>query len=180
MTMTRLLYASDFHGSNAFFRKFLAAALQYQAQVLIVGGDVTGKAMLPIVRLPQGRYLAHLFGRREEPSSPAELEKLRQTISNVGFYPVVLEPEEAAALEQDAYQMGILFERMMGDRVREWLTLAEEKLAPKGIRLFFMPGNDDLISIDPIIETFPGVANPDGRRLWLDDVLELTGVDTTI
>jgi Icc-related predicted phosphoesterase len=55
MALTRLLYASDFHGSDAFFRKFLNAALQYQANVLIVGGDVTGKAMIPIIHQGSGR-----------------------------------------------------------------------------------------------------------------------------
>jgi Icc-related predicted phosphoesterase len=176
MGMTRVLYASDFHGSEAFFRKFLAAALQYKAQALIVGGDVTGKAMLPIVHKGGGRYEGFLFNRREQPSSPAELEKLKQTISNVGFYPLVLEQDEAEALEADEAKMSALFERAMCDRVRQWLTLADEKLAPQGIKLYFMPGNDDLLSIDKVIEEFPSVANPDCRRVWIDDDHELVGL----
>ena len=176
MAMTRLLYASDFHGSNACFRKFLGAALQYKASVLMVGGDVTGKAMIPIVHQGQGRYQAHLFGRSEEPTTAADLERLRLTISNVGFYPVVLEPEEAKALEDDPARMGSLFERLMCERVSEWLALAEEKLSPAGARLFFMPGNDDLYSIDRVIGEFSEVRNPDGRRLWLDDDHEVVGM----
>ena len=176
MAMTRILYASDFHGSNACFRKFLGAALQYQATVLMVGGDVTGKAMIPIVHQGQGRYQAHLFGRSEEPTTAADLERLRLTISNVGFYPVVLEPEEAKALEDDPARMGSLFERLMCERVSEWLALAEEKLSPAGARLFFMPGNDDLYSIDRVIGEFSEVRNPDGRRLWLDDDHEVVGM----
>src|SRR3989304_9636467 len=69
MGMTRLLYASDFDGAEAFFRKFLGAALQYQAKALIVGGDVTGKAMIPILHKGGGRYEAYLFGRKESPAS---------------------------------------------------------------------------------------------------------------
>jgi Icc-related predicted phosphoesterase len=176
MGMTRVLYATDFHGSEAFFRKFLAAALQYKAQVLIVGGDVTGKAMIPVVHQGGGRYEGFLFNRREQPSTPAELEKLKQTISNVGFYPLVLEQDEAAALESDPAAMSAVFERAMCERVRQWLTLAEEKLSPHGIRLYFMPGNDDLYSIDAVIDEFPNIANPDGRRLWIDDDHELVGL----
>ena len=174
--MTRVLYATDFHGSEAFFRKFLAAALQYKAQALIVGGDVTGKAMIPVVHQGGGRYEGFLFNRREHPSTPAELEKLKQTISNVGFYPLVLEQDEAAALETDRAAMSAVFERAMCDRVRQWLTLAEEKLTPHGIRLYFMPGNDDLYSIDAVIDEFPNFANPDGRHVWIDDDHELVGL----
>jgi len=176
MGMTRVLYASDFHGSEAFFRKFLAAALQYKAQALIVGGDVTGKAMLPIVHKGGGRYEGFLFNRREQPSSPAELEKLKQTISNVGFYPLVLEQDEADALEADRAKMSALFENAMCDRVRQWLTLADEKLTPHGIKLYFMPGNDDLLSIDTAIAEFPSIANPDRKRFWIDDDHELVGL----
>ena len=176
MGVTRVLYATDFHGSEAFFRKFLAAALQYKAQVLIVGGDVTGKAMVPVVHKGGGRYEGFLFNRREQPSTPAELEKLKQTISNVGFYPLVLEQDEADALEADAGRMSAVFERAMCDRIRSWLALADEKLTPQGIRLYFMPGNDDLYSIDAVIDEFPSVANPDGRRLWIDEDHELIGV----
>jgi len=176
MAMTRILYASDFHGSDAFYRKFLNAALQYQANVLIVGGDVTGKAMIPIIHKGHGRFLGYLFGRKEEASSALELEKLKQTISNVGFYPIVLEPEEAEQLEQDPDRMGKRFEREMVDRVRAWLALYEEKLPAQQIPLYFMPGNDDLRSIDLAIDEFEHVHNPDGERFWIDENHELVGM----
>ena len=176
MGMTRLLYASDFHGSEAFFRKFLGAALQYKAEVLIVGGDVTGKAMIPVIHQGDGRYEAHLFGRNESPATPAELEKLKQTITNVGFYPLVLERPEAEALEADQGRMARRFEQEMIARVRAWMTLAEEKLGPKGIHLYFMPGNDDIFAIDAAIEGYEHIHNPDGRRFWIDDDHELVGV----
>ncbi|MCL4561315.1 MAG: metallophosphoesterase [Chloroflexi bacterium] len=174
--MTRLLYASDFHGSEAFFRKFISAAFQYQANVLIVGGDVTGKAMIPIVHQGKGRFIGYLFGRKEEPDSPEALERLKRTINNVGFYPIVLEPDEARDLENNPDKMGKRFEQEMCRRVREWLTLAEEKLRPRKISLFFMPGNDDLASIDKVIDEFEYVHNPDGKRFWIDDDHELVGL----
>lgn len=175
MAMTRLLYASDFHGSDAFFRKYLAAALQYQANVLIVGGDVTGKAMIPVIHA-DGKYTGYLFGRKEEACNAQELDKLKQTISNVGFYPIVLEPDEAAELENDPNKMGKRFEMEMIERVRAWLTLAGEKLTPKKIQLFFMPGNDDLYSIDKTIDEFDFVHNPDGKCFQVDDDHEIVGI----
>jgi hypothetical protein len=176
MGMTRILYGTDFHGSNAFFRKYLAAALQYKANVLIVGGDVTGKAMIPIIHQGGGRYEGFLFNRKESPSTPGELDKLKQTISNVGFYPIVLERDEADELERSPDRMSAIFEQQMALRVREWLTLASEKLTPQRITLYFMPGNDDLFSIDDVIAEFPDIHNPDRKRFMIDENHELVGL----
>jgi hypothetical protein len=176
--ITRILYASDFHGSEAFFRKFLSAAIQYEANVLITGGDLTGKAMIPVIHQGGGKYQGYLFGRKEEPSTPDELQKFTQTISNVGFYPIVLEQDEAAELEGDSQKMGTRFEQEMCQRIRDWLTLYREKLTPRGVPLYLLPGNDDLFSIDNVIAEFEdaGVYNPDGKRYWLDEHHELVGM----
>lgn len=176
--VTRILYASDFHGSEAFFRKFLSAALQYKADVLVTGGDLTGKAMIPVIHQGSGRYIGHLFGRKEEPSTPQELENFLQTINNVGFYPIVLEPDEADELEADSAKMSHRFEHEMHVRIRQWLTLFTEKVAPQGVYLYFLPGNDDLDSIDEVIAEFESanVRNPDGKRFWIDDHHELVGL----
>jgi Icc-related predicted phosphoesterase len=176
--MFRILYCSDLHGSEASFRKFLSAAMQYKADVMIVGGDITGKAMVPIVHQGDSKYVGHLFGRTEEPANPADLEKFKSTVRNVGFYPIVLEPGEAEELENDAQKMTGRFEHEMCERVREWLTLYVQEVAPKGIPLYFMPGNDDLYSIDEVIAEFEGagVHNPDGRRLWLNEDHEIVGI----
>ncbi len=171
----RILYGSDFHGSELVFRKFLAAAYQYKANILIVGGDVTGKAMIPVVHQGNGVYVGYLFGRKEEASTPEELEKVKRTISNVGFYPIVLEKEEAEALENDRQKLDARFEDEMRKRVHEWMILAEEKLTPQNIHLYFMPGNDDLASIDAEIEGFEHVHNPDMRRFLIEGDYELYG-----
>jgi uncharacterized protein len=176
--ITRILYASDFHGSEAFFRKFLSAALQYKANVLVTGGDLTGKAMIPIINQGSGRYEGYLFGRKEQPSSLDELEQLKQTISNVGFYPIVLEPDEAAELEADSVKMGKRFEQEMCQRIRDWCELFVEKIGPQGTDLYLLPGNDDLFSIDDVIAEFDGshIHNPDGRKYWIDQYHEIVGM----
>jgi Icc-related predicted phosphoesterase len=174
--VTRILFASDLHGSNAFFRKLMSAALQYQANIIIVGGDVTGKAMIPIIHQGKGRYEGYLFNVKEEPSTPEELERFKQRISNVGFYPIVLEKDEAEDLEAHPDKMARRFEQEMVVRVREWLTEYEEKLVPKGITLYFMPGNDDPYVIDSVIAEFQHVRNPDGQVFWLDEHHEFAGI----
>lgn len=174
--MIRILYGSDFHGSEAAFRKFISAAFQYQANALIVGGDVTGKAMIPIIHQNDGKYVGYLFGRREEATTSDELEKIKKVISNVGFYPIILQSDEAEELEADKEKMAKRFESEMAKRVHEWLQLAQEKLAPHNIEFYFMPGNDDLYSIDRVIEQYPYVRNPDMRRFLLRDEYEIVGL----
>jgi Icc-related predicted phosphoesterase len=176
MKLTRILYASDLHGSDIFYRKILASATQYQANAIVIGGDVTGKAMIPVIHQSDGKYVGYIFGRKEEADSSEGLTKLKQNISNVGFYPIVLEPDEAAHLENNPAEMGKRFEQEMCTRVREWLSLFEEKLASKNIILYFLPGNDDLFSIDEIIEQYPHVRNPDMKKHWLDEDHEIVGL----
>ena len=176
MSMTRLLYGSDFHGSDAVFRKFLASGIQYKANALMVGGDVTGKAMIPVIHQGGGRYEAELFGEAKKAATPDALEGLRKSISQVGFYPIVLEKDEAEELEGDSAKMGARFEHEMCQRVREWMQLAEEKLTPLKMTLYFMAGNDDLESIDRVIEEFKTIRNPDMRRLELEGGYEVVGL----
>jgi Icc-related predicted phosphoesterase len=173
--LTRILYGSDFHGSEAVFRKFLSASLQYKADVLVVGGDVTGKAMVPVVNQGNDTYVGYLFGRREEANTPDELEKLKKTISAVGFYPIVLDKDEEEELESDKAKMSARFEQEMNQRVREWMILAEETLVPQKKQLYFMPGNDDFYSIDAVIDEFEHVHNPDMKRFVLPGDYELYG-----
>jgi Icc-related predicted phosphoesterase len=173
--ISRILFGSDFHGSDVVFRKFISAAFQYQAKTLIVGGDITGKAMVPVTHQGNGHYVGYIFGRREEARTPEELEKVKAIISNVGFYPIVLEQDEAQELENDPAKMNRRFEEEMAQRVRQWMQLAEEKLVPAGIQLYFMPGNDDLHSMDEVIAAFEHIYNPDMRRFVIEGDYELLG-----
>jgi len=175
MKMTRILYGSDFHGSDIVFRKFISSGLHYKANALIVGGDVTGKAMVPVIHQGGGHYLANLFGRDLTASNPDEIEKVKKAISNVGFYPILLEKDEAEELESDPVKMSTRFEREMNERIREWMILVEETLVPKNISMYFMPGNDDLASIDETLAEFKHVHNPDMQHFELEGGYELVG-----
>jgi uncharacterized protein len=174
--MTRILYGSDFHGSEAVFRKFIASGFQYKADVLMVGGDVTGKAMIPVIHQGQGRYVGSWFGKEAAATDPAGLDKIKKDISAVGFYPIVLEKDEATELENNHEKMGGRFEKEMCQRVREWMTLAEEKLKPAAKILYFMAGNDDLASIDEVTAEFSSIRNPDMAHSEIEGGYEVVGL----
>src|SRR5512140_1240324 len=176
MKMTRILYGSDFHGADAVFRKFLGSALQYKVNALMVGGDVTGKAMVPVIHHGGGKYAGYLFGENKTAATPDELEALKKSIANVGFYPIVLEQDEAQELESDPAKMGARFEQEMCNRVRAWMKLAEEKLVPQHMTMYFMPGNDDLYSIDKVIGEFEHIHNPDMQCLEMEGGYNVVGL----
>ena len=66
----RVYYASDVHGSDVLWRKFLNAAKHYGCSHLIMGGDLMGKAIVPIVQ-SNGSYTAGA-GRRARARHPSE------------------------------------------------------------------------------------------------------------
>jgi uncharacterized protein len=173
--ITRVLFGSDFHGSDIVYRKFLAAAFQYNAEILIVGGDVTGKAMVPVVNEGNGKYNSTLFGKETISTTADELEKVKKDISNVGFYPIVIDQDQATELENSPDKMAARFEHEMCQRVRDWMKLADEKLTPSKKTMYFMAGNDDLDSIDAAVAEFENIHNPDMARFEIDGGYEIVG-----
>ena len=61
----KIFYVTDIHGSEICWRKFLNAGPFYGADVVIVGGDVTGKAMVPIVEHADGTWEATFQDHRD-------------------------------------------------------------------------------------------------------------------
>ncbi len=146
-------YASDVHGSDVLWRKFINAGKFYGADVLVMGGDLTGKAVVPITRSPDGLRVPELIGDRV--ADEAELETLQMRVRDRGFYPYVTTEEEIAAAQGDERLIGELFSRAMADSVRRWLTLAQERLAGTSIRLYVMLGNDDEPALAEVLAESP-------------------------
>ena len=146
-------YASDVHGADRLWRKFINAGKFYGADVLVMGGDITGKAVVPIIRSNGSLRVPELIGDRVAPAE--ELESLETQIRNRGFYPYVTTEEELAATRGDEQAVADLFSRAMAQSVRAWLELAEERLAGTGIRLFMMLGNDDEPALQEVLAESP-------------------------
>jgi Icc-related predicted phosphoesterase len=148
----RLYYASDIHGSERLWRKFLNAAKSYEAPVIVMGGDVTGKAIVPLVQRPEG-YEMELFGRRELLVDEAQLKDAEVRIGANGMYPHRMEPEEVAAVQaMSVPEREEWFAEVMMQTFERWLDLADERLQGTDVRCFLMPGNDDPVAVDEAIE----------------------------
>lgn len=164
----RIYYAGDIHGSERCWRKFLNAAKFYRADVIILGGDLTGKALVPIVERSTGEWVAHVLGRNEIVRGEEGLAELEQRVRFNGFYPYRCSEEEYRRLDADEGFRGSVLTAVMKGELARWMALADEKLAHTNVRCLVMPGNDDEFEIDPVIESAARVENPDGRIVRVD------------
>jgi uncharacterized protein len=140
---TRVFFATDVHGSERCFRKFLNAAASYDADALILGGDVTGKLIVPIVQIGESSWYADVFDERVEADSRPALEDLQKRIRMMGRYDVIVSPDGERELAASQAAVEQAFTRVTHDSLRRWTELAEERLAGPGIPVFMMLGNDD-------------------------------------
>lgn len=150
-TITRIYYAGDIHGSRVCWKKFINAAAHYPADVLVMGGDLTGKALIPIVREGNGSYSARVLGEQRVARSAEELDHLQQAISTNGMYPLIVDPDEAERLSADAGCREEAFERALLGELELWIEFADERLAGSETRAYVIPGNDDPWSIDSVL-----------------------------
>jgi uncharacterized protein len=160
---TRLFFATDIHGSETCWRKFLNSGKHYEAKILILGGDMTGKALVPIVERGAGRWYATLLENRYDFESEDEVEEFEQSVQRRGYYPFRTAPDEMAELESDEKLRDELFHEKMLGTVERWMRRADEKLAGTGVECFVSPGNDDQFEVDEIVSNARHVHLAEGR-----------------
>jgi uncharacterized protein len=156
----RLFFATDLHGSEVCFRKFLAAARVYEPDVLILGGDFAGKGLVPVVR--QGESWSARVDGQPVTVPLADYDKLKADITRRGFYAAPLEAGELARLNDDPALIEELFRTQIRDQVGRWCDLVSERLDPR-IRCIITPGNDDPVEADEILAASDRVEFPSFR-----------------
>lgn len=172
----RIFFATDIHGSERCFRKFLAAAKAYEADALILGGDIAGKGLVPI-REQNGSLTATVRG--DSVTVPRDEEaRLRAEINRLGFYSVIAGDDEVRRIETDHEHREAVFRDAIKKQVRAWCELAAERL-PDTVRCVITPGNDDPREIDEVLRTAPKVDSPEGELFELGPVLLASCGDVT-
>ncbi|HLE13967.1 MAG TPA: hypothetical protein VI776_04395 [Anaerolineales bacterium] len=150
-TLTRLFYATDLHGSERTYRKFINAGKFYNANVLVMGGDITGKLLIPIIKEQSGHYRASLQGTTQHLETEEELKTLTDRIGLLGFYSQIMDEDEFRSLQGDPQAVDLLFHDRARQRLEAWVDLAETRLAGTGIKCYVTGGNDDDPSVlEPI------------------------------
>ncbi len=161
--VTRLFYAGDIHGSRVCWKKFVNAAAHYPADALVMGGDLTGKALVPIVREGDGSYSARVIGEQRSATTAAELDEMQRAISTGGMYPLIVDQEEARRLAECSPRREAAFEQALLDELRLWVRFADERLAGSESCAYVIPGNDDPWSVDEVLASGEKVVACDER-----------------
>jgi Icc-related predicted phosphoesterase len=173
MSTTRIFFTSDVHGSDVCFLKFINAAKFYQANILILGGDITGKMIVPLVQQPDGTYLTEFLGTRQTLKTQLEREAVEKNIRNSGYYPYITTPDEVEKLQSDKKHLDELFSTVMADGVKRWVSIAEERLKDTKVKCYISPGNDDRFDIDDVLKSSSVVLYPEDEVVWIDDHHEM-------
>ncbi len=166
---TRVFFATDIHGSETCWKKFLNAGKHYEAKAIILGGDMTGKALVPIVEEGAGRWHATLLENRRTFETEDEVKEFENSVRQRGYYPFRTTPDEMSELESDENLREELFHKEMLGTVERWMKMADEKLEGTGIECFVSPGNDDQFEVDEIISAAKRVRLAEGRVIEFGD-----------
>jgi len=136
----------------------------YRADLVIVGGDITGKAMIPVISKGDGTFEAYFLGEKVSVSSQERLNSLKERIRAIGFYPYVTDEKGAQELRDNPKAVEMVFEELVKESLKSWVEMAERFLKDYvETRFLVMPGNDDPYVVDEILSTSKCLVNPDGK-----------------
>ncbi len=169
---TRVFFATDLHGSEIVFRKFLNAVSVYEADIAIMGGDLTGKRLVPVVETPDG-FASTVLGRREVARSEADVDALMRRIKDLGQYPLRVTEAEYHRMEEEPGEVDARFERACQQQVGEWMARAADRLEPLGVPLYVTGGNDDYMSIEGVLDRAEYAVNAESRIVELAPGIEM-------
>lgn len=171
--MTKLFFATDIHGSDICWSKFLNAGKFYEADVLILGGDMTGKAVVPFVHQGGRNYKVTLLEQEFQLTNEDELADMQKRVRSRGYYPYLTTPDEIAELDKDPDRVSRIFLQEVLKVVQQWMDLADRKLDGTGMKVYCCPGNDDMDEVDEIVRSSRSVILVEGQVTPLDEVHEM-------
>jgi Icc-related predicted phosphoesterase len=169
----RIFYATDVHGSELCFLKFLNAAKFYKVDTMILGGDITGKMIVPVVKHSNGTYTSKFLGIDNTLHSAKEVEEHEKQIRFTGYYPYRTSKEDVTELQGNPAKLDAVFCEVMIETLRRWVTLAEERLKGSGTKVYMTGGNDDRPEIEDVLKNSKFVIDPEGDVVRIDDAHEM-------
>jgi Icc-related predicted phosphoesterase len=161
------------HGSGKCWRKFINCGAYYKADVLILGGDMTGKATVPVVKQSDGTFKSNFMNREYILKTPKELEGFEDKLDVAGFYSHCTDEETVQKIMSNEKEQNTLFSQKMIERIEQWIKFADERLAGTNMKCYVCPGNDDEYEIDEIIGKSKYVTNAEGKVIRITDDNEM-------
>jgi len=170
---SRVFFITDVHGSTRCFKKFLNAAKFYKADIIVLGGDLTGKVLIPIVDQGDGTFRCRFEGNELTLRNKKEVDEVVAKATDSGLYTQVMSRKEFDEISADPKSITAAFNKAMVGRVAGWMRLAEERLGKTEVKCYISPGNDDLFDVDPVLNSSSYVINPEERVVSIDGEHEM-------
>lgn len=164
----KVFYAGDLHGAETAFRKFTNAGKFYDADLVVFGGDLTGKMVVPIVE-SSGVYTCKYYGSKVKVKKKKELPDLERNLRDAGFYPLIISEEEVNKLNEDDVER-IVKEKQM-EVLDQWMKLMDERYKKADIPCIIIPGSVDDFYLDGILNSGSYIQNGDNR------IIEINGFE---
>jgi len=168
---TRILFATDMHGSEGVWRKFLNASSMLRVDVAICGGDLTGKMIVPVVERKDGKYSYYHMGKTHLIDSSG-VEKALKDIRGIGYYPYSTNESEYEEMVNAPKKVDEVFHNVMISTIKNWFDLIPQKV-PCETRVIVCPGNDDRTPVDDVVNDNKNVINGEGKVIEIDDSHEM-------
>jgi uncharacterized protein len=149
---TRILFVTDLHGSRRAFVKFLNGLKVYKANVGIVGGDLTGKVTVPIIKQDDGSFVSEFNGLRHQASSENEYKEMTTMIQDSGYYYLIVSKNETVQDQLNPWQDERVFKELTAERLKEWIQIAKTRLEGTGLKVYITGGNDDYLELDAVLQ----------------------------
>jgi len=169
----RIFAVTDIHGSDVCFRKLCNSLDFYKVDELILGGDVTGKMVVPIVTRQDGKWESTFTGKQVLLEGEEERKRFIKLVKDMGFYPKVMSQDEFTTIAASPEEQTKVFRQLISERLYEWADYASNKLKDRGVKIYCAPGNDDETFIDEILEQSGAFEMAEGKRLVLADGREM-------
>ena len=171
--MTKLFFATDIHGSDICWSKFLNAGKFYEVDILILGGDMTGKAVVPFIHQGGKNYKVSLLEQDFPVTNDDELTDIQKRVRSRGYYPYLTNPDEMSELEKDPDRVHQIFLQEVLNVFQQWMDLADKKLDGTGMKVYCCPGNDDMFKVDEIVRASKSVTLAEGLVIPIDSDHEM-------
>jgi Icc-related predicted phosphoesterase len=172
--LARIFFSVDVHGASSVWRKWINAAKYHNPDVLMLCGDLTGKALVPLIEQPEGKAVAFYFGRDWFLETEDEKKKMARRLEDAGVYTVRASQDEVEEWRGNPAEVDKLMARKIEERLREWLELLLQEIDTERVLTIVMPGNDDDLALDSVIMEYEdrGVVFP------LEKVVNIAGHET--
>lgn len=177
--MKKIYFSADAHGSTYVWRKWISVVSVYNPDILILAGDLTGKAFVPLIRQGDSSYSCSYFGGKFNLKTDAEVKEMMDRLESAGAYAFLATPDGIQELKSEEKKLNDLMDREIRNRLQKWMEMLVEKVDTKKVMTIAMPGNDDFFTIDRVIRDFGdrGVIYPVGKVVELPYEYKMISLD---